>query len=380
MTTRQLVVDCFPPVKLLEQGGVFFVRDFLTTNKDICRVHRLMRILIIGGTGIISTGITGLLVERGDDVTLYNRGKHASLVEGKYATITGDRKYFADFEKQMQEAGTFDCVIDMFCFAPAEAESALRAFKGRTGQYIFCSTVDVYTKPAAVYPITETAERLPSEKFTYGFNKAPCEELLFAAHERGDLAVTSIRPGHTYGEGGNNLIHPIGFGNCYLDRMKKGQPIILHGNGESFWPTCHRDDVAVAFVGAIGNEKAKGRGYHAAGEEWMTWQQYHQKLAEVIGAKPPQFVHIPTDVLVRMAPGQADWCDVNFSYNNLFDNTAAREDLGFRVTIPWVKGARRTIDWLEEHGQLDKSEDFPDYDGLIEGWKKAIDTMMADLQ
>ena len=272
----------------------------------------------------------------------------------------------------MQEAGTFDCVIDMVCYLPEEAESAIRAFKGRTGQYIFCSTVDVYTKPAAAYPITEAAERLPSEKFPYAYNKARCEELLFAAHERGDLVVTSIRPGHTYGEGGNNLLHALGRGNYHLDRLKKEQPIIVHGNGTSFWPTCHRDDVAVAFVGAIGNEKALGRGYHVAGEEWMTWEGYHQGLAEAIGAKAPEFVYIPTDALVRMAPQEAYLTEVNFSYNNLFDNTAAREDLGFRVTIPWVEGARRTIQWLEENGKLEKSEDFPFYDRIIEAWQQAI--------
>ena len=96
-----------------------------------------MRVLIIGGTGIISTGITRLLVERGDDVVLYNRGRRASLVKGNYTTIIGNRKDFATFEKQMEEAGTFDCVIDMFCFQPEEAQSAVRAFKSRTGQYIF---------------------------------------------------------------------------------------------------------------------------------------------------------------------------------------------------------------------------------------------------
>lgn len=185
-----------------------------------------MRVLIIGGTGI-----TRQLVERGDDVVLYNRGRSVSQVEGSYTTIIGNRKDFAAFEKQMQEAGIFDCVIDMFCFVPEEAESA---FKGRIGQYIFCSTVDVYTKPSTTYPITEAAERLPSEKFSYAYYKARCEELLIAAHERGDPVVTSIHPGHTYGEGGNNLIHPFGFGNSYLDRMKKAQPIILHGNGTSF--------------------------------------------------------------------------------------------------------------------------------------------------
>ena len=336
-----------------------------------------MRLLIIGGTGLISTGITRLLVERGDEVVLYNRGRRTSQIEGAYETIIGDRKDFTVFEKQIEEAGHFDCVIDMFCFIPAEAESAVRAFTGRTDHYVFCSTVDVYSKPAMAYPITEEAERLPSEKFSYAYNKARCEELLFKAHENGKLAVTSIRPGHTYGEGGNNLLHALGFGNYHLDRMKKEKPIVVHGNGTSFWPTCHRDDVAVAFVGALGNQKAKGRSYHVAGEEWMTWEQYHQRLALAIGAPAPQFVYIPTDVLVRLAPKAAAWCEMNFSYNNLFDNSAARQDLGFRVTVPWVEGARRTVDWLEKNDQLEKSEDHPFYDRVTEAWQQAVDGLEA---
>lgn len=332
-----------------------------------------MRILIIGGTGTISTGITRLLVERGDDVVLYNRGQRPAQVEGGFTTMTGDRKSFAAFEDQMRAAGPFDCVIDMVCYLPEEAESALRAFSGNTGHYIFCSTVDVYTKPAAAYPITEAAERQPSPKFPYAFNKARCEELLFAAHERGDLAVTSIRPGHTLGEGGNNLLHAMGGQNYHVDRLRKGQPIILHGNGTSFWPTCHRDDVAQAFVGAIGNSKAMGRGYHAAGEEWMTWEGYHRGLAKAIGAPDPDFVRIPTDVLVRMAPKEAFLSEVNFSYNNLFDNRAAHDDLGFRVTIPWVETARRVVGWLEDNYKLENSADFPVYDDVIARWRRATD-------
>ena len=119
-----------------------------------------MRVLIVGGTGIISTGITRLLIDRGDDVVLYNRGQRPSQIEGPHQTITGDRKAYSDFETRMREAGPFDCIIDMICYLPEEAESAIRAFAGRTDHYIFCSTVDVYTKPAAAYPISESAERL----------------------------------------------------------------------------------------------------------------------------------------------------------------------------------------------------------------------------
>jgi len=334
-----------------------------------------MRILIIGGTGIISTGIARLLLARGDELVLFNRGIRPSQFAGKYTTITGDRKDFAAFEAQMRAQAPFDCVIDMACFLPEEAQSAIRAFKGRTAQYIFCSTVDVYTKPAAAYPITEAAERTPSPDFPYAYNKGLCEQLLFAAHQRGELAVTSIRPGHTLGEGGNNLLHAMGSGNYHIDRLRRGLPIIVHGNGTSFWPTCHRDDVARAFVGAIGNTRALGHGFHAAGEEWTTWRAYHEILADAVGAPPPQFVCIPTDALRRLAPREAFLSAVNFSYNNLFDNTAARAELGFTVTIPWRETARRTVDWLLTNDKLESSADFPIYDDVIRAWQMQMDAL-----
>jgi hypothetical protein len=79
-----------------------------------------------------------------------------------------------------------------------------------------------------------------------------------------------------------------------------------------------------------------------------------------------------------MAPQEAYLTEVNFSYNNLFDNTAAREDLGFRVTVPWIEGARRTITWLDENGMLEKSEDFPFYDRIIEAWRQAIGNLAIE--
>src|SRR5262245_19815353 len=163
-----------------------------------------MRVLIIGGTGLISSAITPQLLERGDDVTLYNRGKSEIrfAVDPKY--IQGDRRDNAAFEAQMAEAGHFDCVIDMVGFSPADGESVVRAFKGRIGQFIFCSTVCTYGGPASRYPIREDEPRRPVG--TYGANKVKIEDMLMEAHERGDFPVTIMRPSQTYGEGGS-IVH-----------------------------------------------------------------------------------------------------------------------------------------------------------------------------
>jgi nucleoside-diphosphate-sugar epimerase len=326
-----------------------------------------MRVLIVGGTGLISTAITRQLAARGDEVVLYNRGQHEAEIPA-VQRIVGDRNDDAAFEAQMAEVRPLDAVIDMVCFRPEQAESAIRAFRGRTAQYVFCSTVDVYTKPAPRYPVREDAPRVPLPTFPYAFEKARCERLLEAAHARGELAVTLIRPAWTYGEGGR-VLHTFGWGTYYLDRLRQGKPIIVHGDGTSFWVGCHRDDVARAFVGALDNAAAYGRAYHVTGEEWLTWNAYHQTVAQALDAPAPRLVHIPTDLLGRVAPRAAEWCVENFSHNNIFDNTAARADLGFAYTVPFATGVQRVIEWLAAHGGFEDSEAHGFYDRIIEAWE-----------
>lgn len=338
-----------------------------------------MAILILGGTGLISTAITRILQERGEEVIHYNRGRADSQLAVTPPTIAGDRKDFTTFEQQMAEAGHFDCVIDMIGFLPEEVESAVRAFRGRVGHYLFCSTVDVYTKPAARYPIVEDAERKPRPSFPYAFAKAHCERLLEVAHRRGDFPVTIIRPAYTYGEG-RGLLHTFRGGMYYLQRIRQGRPVIVHGDGTSFWGCCHRDDVGLAFANAAGNSRAFGRSYHVTGEEWLTWNEYHRQAAAGMGAPEPQLIHIPTDTLYAALPTEAEWLRENFQYNNIFDNRAAADELGFRYTIDWQTGVQRIVAWLDERNRIHDRDEPAFYQPLLDAWQQADAGMQESLE
>jgi nucleoside-diphosphate-sugar epimerase len=333
-----------------------------------------MKILIIGGTGLISTPLTHFLLERGDDVTLYNRGATSSRVPAGTKMLSGDRQQYDAFENQMREAGHFDCVIDMVGYDPGDAESVVRAFKGRIGQFIFCSTVDVYRKPATRYPYTE-AESYGGLN-TYSKNKVICEQRLLDAHANGDFPVTIIRPAYTYGES-RGVLYPVGSSGAYLGRIHQGKPIIVHGDGSSLWVACHIDDVARGFVGAIGNSRAFGKSYHTTGEEWMTWDRYHQGVAEALGAPPPTFVHIPTDALVKLVPDRAVSVADNFQFNNIFDNSAAHVDLGFRYTVSWVEGVKRAVAWLERNRKPGIPDDILIDDQIIGTWSQMEQNLMT---
>lgn len=341
-----------------------------------------MKVLIIGGTGVISTSITRLLLDRGDEVFHYNRGTSVDVNSNSTVKkIYGDRRDFSAFETQMKGAGYFDCVIDMICFRPDEAESAVRAFKGRVGQFIFTSTTDVYTKKAKKFPIKEDAERKPEPSFPYAYNKAICEDLFFEAHARGDLPVTVIRPHATYSELRMPIVHSFQGGTYHLDRLRKGKPIITHGDGQSIWLECHSDDVGRAFANAAGNRNAFGKAYHVCGEELMTWDTVWKTAAEVMEAPEPKFIHIPSDLLVKVAPEIAGWTYEHFQYNNLFDNTAARTELGFKYTISWKEGFRRYYDCLLRNGAIiEDSNDYPFYDRMVEAWERLSEGMCVELK
>jgi len=336
-----------------------------------------MKVLIIGGTGLISTAISRQLLQRGDEVTLFNRGKSEVRFGDGAQFLHGDRKDYAAFEAQMAEAGNFDCVIDMIGFVPDDAESAIRAFRGRIDHYIFCSTVCVYGGPASHYPIRENEERTPTG--AYGANKTLCEAILLSADHRGDFHTTVMRPSQTYGEGGV-IVHSLGGRPTFIERIRKGKPIVVHGDGSCLWAACHVDDVAAGFVGAIGNRAAFGNTYNVTGEEWMTWNKYHQEVAEAMGAPAPKMVHIPTDLLGKIAPKRASISVDIFQYPSVFDNSAAMRDLGFQQTIPWVEGVRRTVGWLDERGKIENSDDDPLDDRIIAAWHKLSDQMEHELK
>ena len=326
-----------------------------------------MRILVIGGTGLISSAITRHLLERGEDVTLFNRGQTRGSIPPGSHRILGERRDYAAFEARMAEASHFDCVIEMIGMVPEDAESLVRAFAGRTDQLIFCSTTDVYRKPACQYPVLENEPRLST--YAYGQNKARCEDILMEAHHRGDFKVTIIRPGPTYGEG-TGIFSTFGRTTTQIDRIRKGKPLIVHGDGSTLTVVCHVDDLGRAFADAIGSQKAFGKAYHATGEEWLTWHRYHELVAEAIGAPAPTFVHIPTDILTQIAPGRARRCFENYQHHNIYDNSAARTDLGFRYVVRWKEGVCRAVTWLDEHGQMENSDDDPFDDQVIAAWEE----------
>lgn len=341
-----------------------------------------MKTMIIGGTGTISELVTRRLLEAGHQVFVFNRGRRSAQPATGATLVTGDRSDVAAFAAAMKNHGPYDCVIDMICYNAEQAQVDVDVLGPLTPQLIFTSTVDVHRKECLTgylsLPATEGTEFGPCKGFDYALNKVACEEVFSRAQERGDLAITTIRPALTYREG-SSPFHPLWGGSSQLDRVVKGKPIILHGDGTTLWTACHSEDVAVAYVNAAGNEAAFGKAYIVAGDQWMTWEYYWRVVAAALGVTEPHFVHIPTDVLVRVAPELANWLPYHFQFHAIFDSSAAKRELGFRYTIPWEEGARRCVEWFRGHGGFENSDERPEYDQIVNEWRAAVEDLSGRL-
>lgn len=323
-----------------------------------------MKVLLIGGTGLISTSIVNQLVERGDEVTVYNRGVTPWRIPKTVKEIKGDRWKTQAFEDQMKGL-SFDAVIDMVAFAPENAESLLRAFTGRVKQIIVCSTVCVYGGPLTKLPATDEEPHRPVGD--YGKNKSKIESILLSADGKNGLHTTVLRPSFTTGEG--TTAAGTMFDDSLPNRLRAGMPVILHDGGKAAWAIAHVSDVARGFVNSLLNPKAYGQAYHLTSDEHTDWAGVYGALAKAVGGKLSA-VSIPTDWLYAQAPHRAVGVKYIFQYPSTFDNSKATRDLSFKTTVPLVETFRRQVAWMEETGKLRKVEEDRFEDLMIEAYQK----------
>lgn len=236
-----------------------------------------MKVCIIGGSGNISTSIVRVLLEKGHDVTCYNRGKSGTLPAG-VRLITGDRSQRAEFEQTMQKQN-FDAVIDMICFTAEDARSDLRAFP-HVGHFVHCSTVCTYGIESLWLPITEDHPLNPISD--YGRNKVAADAVFLEAYYRDAFPVTIIKPSTTYGSK-MGVLRQVAWDFSWIDRVRKGKPILICGDGNALHQFMHVDDAALAFAGVLGKKRCIGQTYNMTNRGCISWADYHRTANRVIG-------------------------------------------------------------------------------------------------
>jgi len=321
-----------------------------------------MRVLVIGGTGLISTPIVERLRAVGHEPVVFNRGETPSN-HVEVTCIKGDRDDFATFAQAMENEH-FDAVIDMLTYDADRAAHNVEVFTGRVAHYIFCSTVCVYGGPLSQIPAAESEPHTPVSP--YGRGKAEAEAVFMDAFAQKGFPVTMMRPSHCYGPG-KPLLDIWGYDGALVSRLRAGLPIVVAGDGHGLWQPGHVDDMAKGFVGALGRERTKGKAYNIVGDEVMTWHNFHRRMGEAIGVEAKVVPLTTAQILAGAPAGKAEWLRENFQYHAAYDGSALKADVPeYDNLISWEDGVRDTVAWMDRTNAHEAPDALPWVDRLVE--------------
>lgn len=326
-----------------------------------------MKVLFIGGTGIISSGSAALAAERGIDLTLLNRGQSLRTPAAGAKILNADIRDLAAVRKVL--AGQkFDVVVDFLAYTPQQVQADLDLFADHVDQYMFISSASAYQTPAVNLPMRESTP-LDNPVWEYSRNKIACEELLQRAYRESKFPFTIVRPSHTYDP---NYV-PLPGGYTTIDRMLHGKPVIVPGDGTSIWTLTHTRDFATGLVGLLGNARAIGEVFHITSDEWLTWDAIYLALGRAFGVEP-KLVHVPSDLIAAYDKTLGDSLRGDKMHSAIFDNSKIKQVVpDFRTPTPFSQGAREISAWFMADPVRQKTD--PAFDSLIErilaGYAKA---------
>ena len=299
-----------------------------------------LRVLFIGGSGVISSACAREAVNAGIDLYVLNRGQSTTrpLPDG-VAELRADVR---NPEAVRDAIGglDFDSVVDWVAFTAEHVRSDIDVFRGRTGQYVFISSASAYQTPPARLPVTESTP-LRNPFWQYSRDKIACEDLLVKEYRENNFPATIVRPSHTY----DATKTVLSGGWTALARMLAGKPVIVHGDGTSLWTVTHNTDFARGFVPLLAHPRTLGEAFQITSDDVLTWDQIAHALAAALGVTA-RLVHVPSDAIAAADPGWGAGLLGDKAHSMVFDNSKLRSVVpGWRAVIPFERGAREIADW-----------------------------------
>ena len=311
-----------------------------------------MKVLFIGGTGVISSACSVLAISRGIELYHLNRGKSAGIrkVE-EVKTIISDIRNFDETRKALL-GYEFDVVVDWIAFEPQHIRDDIKLFSNRTNQFMFISSASIYQTPPEKLPITEDTP-LDNPFWEYSRKKIACENILREEYLKSGFPFTIVRPSHTY----DKTSIPILGGYTALQRMKQLLPVIVHGDGTSIWTLTHHKDFAVGLVGLLGKLEAINEAFQITSDEWLSWNNIYTTLAGELGVEP-RLIHVPSDVIARYDREIGDGLLGDKAHSMIFDNTKIKQFVpDFNPQISFRQGAKEIVKWHEENPMPEKYDE-----------------------
>ena len=317
-----------------------------------------MKVLFIGGTGIISSACAEVALGRGVDLYMLNRGRSARPVPEGATVLKGDIRDPASAKNALGNL-QFDAVVNWVAFTLEHIETDLELFRDRTDQYVFISSASAYQKPPAALPVLESTP-LKNPFWRYSRDKIACEERLVQAYRDDDFPVTIFRPSHTY----DRTLLPMDGGYTVVNRMREGKPVVVHGDGTSLWVLTHHRDFARAFVGLLGNPHALGESFHITSDEALSWNAIFGAVARAAGVEA-ELVHVPSATIAAYDEGWGAGLLGDKSHSMVFDNSKIKRAVpGWAAEIAFARGADEIMRWFDANPARQRVD--PEFDRLMD--------------
>lgn len=329
-----------------------------------------MKVVILGGTRFIGPFLVRNLIERGHEVEVFHRGRTRAELPASVRHVTVDRKVRGQVAEALRQSRP-DAVIDTCGYVAEDLDEIVR-LAPRLKRYVFCSTTAVYGKIGKTTP-GELSPVVPISAYEIG--KVACENLLLlAAREHKAFPITILRLAHPYGPL-DELIYSNGRDSLFLDRMRKGRPIVIPSAGDTRIHPIYVGDVAEAFAHAMESDACVGRCFNLSGDEILSHDDYFASIARVLGV-PLVAEHIPGEWFEKngeLWAGQKrnfTFAGVWHRYESAFDVELLRST-GFRCRTHHDAGVAANVAWLDERGMIPASSDNDLEDRVIRKWKSA---------
>lgn len=324
-----------------------------------------MRVLLIGGTGTISSAITRRLAQdESCELFVLNRGTRNDTLPPEATVITADMNDEQDVASKL-EGMFFDCVCEFIGFLPEQVERDWRLLRERTLQYIYISSASAYNKPARSHIITE-GTALANPHWQYSRDKIACEQLLMKHYREDGFPVTIVRPSHTYCERSIPVgVHGRKGSWQVIKRMMEGRQVLVHGDGESLWTLTWNEDFAVGFTGLIGNPHAIGEAFQIMSGETLTWNQIYQTIADALGVEFRPY-YVSSSYLDSLAPEGYDLkgsLTGDKAVSVVYDCSKLKRTVPeFNPHVSFAQGCRKALDFINSnHGFQVEDPEFDEW-------------------
>lgn len=301
-----------------------------------------MKILIVGGTGVLSSAVTAEALNKGISVTMINRGNRP--IPKGVEHIKADKNDLESIEKSIR-GRRFDAVMDFLCTENEQTERSVKFYSAYTKQYFYISSCAVYDtrKMNGEKCVEDSPKVLPV--WDYSVEKWASEQKLAKLFEGKDSYYTIIRPCVTYGD--TRIPYGIapryGYHWTLCARILAGKPIIRWNEGKNRCNMTRVEDFAVGVVGLIGNPKSCNEAFNVCGEEAPSFNDVLDVMSKILG-KDAVTVDMPSEFYASEMPDRAGELLGGRSIDSVISNAKIKDAVPtFRQTYNLYDGIEKTI-------------------------------------